>query len=202
MAEFPTTEAEIVMLALKLQSGLQDNPTLYPDPPVSQDDLAVTLVTFVIAKDQATPAQAAALQAVAAKDAALNVLVDDMKAVLRYAENAVHFDDDKLKLLGWGGRAAPTALAPPGQVRSLEAPRQGEGWIFLDWKAPGDGGAVAAYRIQRRLRPNGSWSDAGLAIESETTLTGQERAREWEYRVSAVNKAGEGEASNTVMAVL
>ena len=59
-----------------------------------------------------------------------------------------------------------------------------------------------AYKIQRRLRPNGAWLDVGLAIESETTLTGQERAKEWEYRVIAVNKAGESEPGNSVMAVL
>jgi hypothetical protein len=41
-----------------------------------------------------------------------------------------------------------------------------------------------------------------MAIESETTLTEQERGKEWEYRIVAVNKAGEGEPSNTVMAVL
>lgn len=69
-------------------------------------------------------------------------------------------------------------------------------------KAPADGGAVNAYKIERRLRPDGPWLDVGLAIESETTLTGQERSKEWEYRVSAVNKAGEGAPSNTVMAVL
>ena len=37
---------------------------------------------------------------------------------------------------------------------------------------------------------------------SEITLSSQERGKEWEYRVLAVNKAGEGEASNTIMAVL
>jgi len=41
-----------------------------------------------------------------------------------------------------------------------------------------------------------------MAMESEITLSGQERGKEWEYRVIAVNKAGESEASNTVMAVL
>ncbi len=39
-------------------------------------------------------------------------------------------------------------------------------------------------------------------IESENTLANQERGKEWEYRVFAVNKAGEGEPSNTVMTVL
>lgn len=37
---------------------------------------------------------------------------------------------------------------------------------------------------------------------SEVTLSDQERGKEWEYRVIAVNKSGEGEPSNTVMAVL
>jgi hypothetical protein len=50
-------------------------------------------------------------------------LVDAMKSDIRYAENTVDFDDDKLKLIGWAGKAAATPLAIPGQVRSLEAPR-------------------------------------------------------------------------------
>ena len=41
-----------------------------------------------------------------------------------------------------------------------------------------------------------------MAVESEITLTNEERGKDWEYRVVAVNKVGEGEPSNTVMAVL
>ena len=63
-----------------------------------------------------------------------------MKADIRYAENTVNFDDDKLKIIGWAGRKERTPLAPPGQ--------------------------------------------------------------ELEYRIIAVNKAGEGEPSNTAMVVL
>ena len=58
------------------------------------------------------------------------------------------------------------------------------------------------YKIQRRERPDGFWTDIGMSIESETTLSGQNRGTEWEFRVIAVNKAGEGQPSNTVMAVL
>lgn len=61
---------------------------------------------------------------------------------------------------------------------------------------------VAAYKIHRRLRPEGPWSDVGMAVESEITLSSQDRGKEFEYRVLAVNKAGDGELSNTVMAVL
>jgi hypothetical protein len=74
--------------------------------------------------------------------------------------------------------------------------------VLLDWKEPSGGGRVAAYKVQRRKKGDTSWADVGTAIESELTLTGQERGVEWEYRVVAVNKAGEGEPSNTVAAVL
>ena len=80
--------------------------------------------------------------------------------------------------------------------------RERESWVFLDCNKPVDGGAVAAYKIQSRLRSDGPWTDAGMAIESEIARKNQERGKEWEYHVFAVNKAGEGEHSNTVMAVL
>jgi hypothetical protein len=185
-----------------MMTGLAANVAIYAAPPVSIADLGTALAAYMTAKNDSVAAQAAAEQATADKDAALQTMVDGMKADLRYAENTVDFDDDKLKLIGWGGRKANTSLEAPGQARTLEAPRQGEGWIFLDWKAPSDGGRVAAYKIQRRTRPEGPWSDAGMAIESEITLSEQTRGVELEYRVSAVNKTGEGLASNTVMAVL
>ena len=202
MARFPRTEPKIVALAQDLAAGFAANAAVYPAPPVAPADLQAGVAAYVTARDDAIAAQAAAEQAAAAKNELLEALTDDMKADIRYAENTVSYDDDQLKLIGWGGRKAKTSLEAPGQCRMLEALRQGEGWVFLDWKEPVDGGAVAAYKIQRRERPEGAWSDAGMAIESETILSDQERGKEWEYRVIAVNKAGEGEPSNTVMAVL
>ena len=52
-------------------------------------------------------------------------------------------------------------------------------------------------------RKEGAWSIAGMAMQSQITLHNQERGKEWEFRVIAVNKIGEGMPSNaTVMAVL
>ena len=76
------------------------------------------------------------------------------------------------------------------------------GWVFLDWKETIDGGKPAAYKIQRRERPTGDWQDVSTAMDSEMTLVAQPRGKELEYRAVAVNKAGDGEPSNTVMAVL
>lgn len=92
---------------------------------------------------------------------------------IRYAENTVNFDDDKLKLLGWAGKKTKTPLALPGQTRLLEVPRQGKGWLFLDWKAPSAGGKPRVYKIQRRIFDSGDWKDVAIAILTEATLVAQ-----------------------------
>jgi len=61
---------------------------------------------------------------------------------------------------------------------------------------------VSDYKVQRRERPEGAWQDVATAIETEATLVEQPKGVELEYRVVAINKAGEGLPSNTVMAVL
>ena len=202
MATFPRTEGEILILAQNLIAGLTANAATYPAPPVAPPALQAVLASFNTLQNNAAAAQAAAAQATALKMDGLEELTDAMKSDLRYAENTVNYDDAQLKMLGWGGRKTAATLLPPGQCRVLEAPRQGEGWLFLDWKEPVDGGAVAAYKVLRRERPAGLWTNVATAVESEVTLVDQPRAKEWEYRVIAVNKSGEGEPSNTVLAVL
>jgi hypothetical protein len=202
MATFPRTEPEIIVLAEEMIAGLAANPTIYPAPPV--DTVALTHVrdTYLAARNDAVAARAAAEEATELKDTICGHLIESMKSDLRYAENTVNFDDAKLKLIGWSGRKARTQLEPPGQSRSLEAPRQGEGWVYLDWKAPTAGGKPSAYRVTRRERPAGPWTDVATAIETEITLVDQTRGVEFEYRIIAINKAGEGQPSNTVIVVL
>lgn len=65
-----------------------------------------------------------------------------------------------------------------------------------------DASSRAGVVTESRLHPVGDWIIAGIATESESTLNNQERNKDWEYRVIAVNKAGEGAASNTVAAVV
>ena len=93
----------------------------------------------------------------------------------------------------------------------LETPKQGAGWVFLDWKTPAEGGKISAYKIQRRQRPEGARQDVATAILTEATLVDQPEKTELEYRVIAINpvpekplswfcnrgKAGESSPSNT-----
>ena len=202
MPKFPKKESGIVALAESLWRGLWANHTLYPNPPVHSFSLRIRTLIYRNRRDSFLAKKAEAEQAVTTKDGALEDLVEAVKANIRYAENTVNFDDDKLKLIGWAGKKAATPLAVPGQTRLLEAPKQGAGWLFLDWKAPTEGGKPRAYKIQRRLRDGGNWQDVVTAIVTEATLVEQPQKQELEYRIIAVNKSGDGEPSNTAMVVL
>ena len=199
---FPTREPLIVALANNIANGLATYPEDFPSPPVSPDELREALADYMAARKATLDAASAAEQSTAVKDEALDVLVDCMKANLRYAENTTRFNGAVLKRLGWGGRSSGTSLELPGEPRSLELLGTGEGWLLLDWKEPSDGGRVAVYKVQRRRRSEGSWRDAGVAIESEIILSDQERGIEVDYRVLAVNKAGESKPSTVITVLL
>jgi hypothetical protein len=201
MTQFPTKEAEIVVLMQDMASGLTSNAAIYPSPPIAPVALQARLAEYIAARDKSVAAESAAVQATAAKNLLLLALTEDMKEDIRYAETTVKNDDGKLKLIGWGGRKAKTALQAPGQCRTLEVIRHGEGWVFLDWKEPSDGGKTAAYKIQCKKQES-AWTDVGMAIDSEITLSNQERGKSLEYRVIAVNKAGEGAPGNSVTVTL
>lgn len=193
-------------LAEQMIAGLFANPAIFPNPPHRPYGPGTSIkwksTQYNILRQQSVAAQAAAEAATADKDEALETLIEGLKTDIRYAENTVDGDDDKLKLIGWAAKKGPRALAAPGQTRLLEAPRQGAGWVFLDWKAPAEGGKPAAYKVQRRLRGSGDFEDVATAILTEATLVDQPRGAELEYRVIAINKAGAGPPGNTVVVVL
>ena len=210
MPRFPGKEAEIVVLAKRMIAGLRANPAIFPNPPFPPIHIGTGIRwkvrQYKSNRQDLITAHAVAEQATTDKTEALEILIEALKDDIRYAENTVNFDDDKLKLIGWAGKKAKTPLTPPGQTRLLEVPKQGKGWLFLDWKPPADGGKVGAYKVQRRVvgvEPvSDRWEDVATAILTESTLVEQPEKTELEYRVIAVNKAGEGQVSNTVIVVL
>jgi len=127
MSSFPQKEAEIAASAQAMASGLADNAAIYPATPVVPANSTSLISAYTTAKNDAIAAQAAAEDATTSKDEAMDDLADAMKSDIRYAENTVDYDDDKLKLIGWAGRKDRIPLAPPGQARLLEAPKKGEG---------------------------------------------------------------------------
>ncbi|MEN6335577.1 MAG: fibronectin type III domain-containing protein [Phycisphaerales bacterium] len=202
MSRFPRPEAEIVALAGSMIAGLSSGQEIFPSPPVTTERLAALRTAYLDARSELVAAGAVIEQSLNKKDGALTELIGAMKSDLRYAENATNYSDECLKILGWGGRRVCEMRPSPGQVRLLIICEQGEGHITLQWKTPAQGGKAIAYRILRRQQTAGTWIDATMSLACKATLIDQPRGVECEYRVVAVNHAGEGEPSNTVAVVL
>ena len=201
MARFPRTEPEIAALALLVTEGLAQAPEDFPTPPVAPDQMQARLDAYNATLTATVAAQAALRELHAAKDDALEKLVDGLKASLKYAEIAVRDQPEKLTRLGWGERSRGSALEAPGEVRNITIAAEGDTWTVLRWKSPVDGGAVGFYKIRRQL-DDGPWEDADTSTNTEQLISDQPRGVEIRFHVIAANKAGEGKPSGTVTMVL
>jgi hypothetical protein len=200
--KFPKAEGEIIALAQTMIAGFTANVGTYPAPSVAVTELTTLLNTFQTERNDTVAAEAAYRQAVDAKDAALEELVEAMKKDIAYAELVTDNNDALLKEIGWSGRAEPTKLQPPGQCTAFEIIGQGDGWVRFDWKEPRkEGGKVTAYTVQRS-EDGQNFADAATAIESEAVLVDQPKGKKLIYQVVAVNRAGAGLPSNIVSLIL
>ena len=202
MAQFPNSESDVATLADEMIAGLAEHSDIYPDPPVTIEHMSGVRDAYAQARTDLLTRQTVAKAARTSKDNVLGHLAAAMKKNIRYAETTVGAGSEQLGLIGWGPRRTPTPLAAPGQAHDLVAAYQGEHTVDLEWKAPATGGKPGAYRVMRRERPAGPWLDVATALTTQIHLTDQERGKEFEYRVIAANKSGEGEPSNTVVVVL
>ena len=198
MARFPTREADVAALAGTMVYGLAQHAEDFPDTPVSVERLQEALARYNRAKETAATAEGAVAEAYDEKEDATQTLTDYMKSVVRYAEIAVRQDEAKLKNIGWSRRRDPVNLQPPGAPRTLEIKREGNGWVYLDWKTPAEGGTVSAYRVLTRTSGDTEWNEVVLCFESMTVLTEQPRAVDLEFQVIAINKAGVSIPSNLI----
>jgi len=202
MAQFPKDQMGIIELAEAIIQGLTAYASLFPNPPVSPAQLTTEMLLTISAHDDAVVKAAETEQATTLKNERLGTLSHSMRTVLRYCEVTVDYDDDKLKLLGWAGRAEPTPLEKPGPCTGLKATAEGDGWIALAWTPPETGGKVADYRVMRRKHGAFAWSVVEVAYDPEARLEDQEQGKTWDYCVIASNKAGQSGESNVLTAVL
>jgi hypothetical protein len=137
----------------------------------------------------------------AIKDEVLEDLVDSTKADLKYAEFAVKHRPEKLSQLGWARRRSRSPLEAPGEVRNIKLVGEGDSWVVLRWEAPSDGGKPAFYKIHRRSDED-QWDEVGTSTTTEQLMRKQPRGVDLNFRVTPVNKAGEGPPSATITAVL
>ncbi len=119
MARFPFKQADVVELAESVLKGLKDNKDIYPAPWVTLADFEAAIEKYHKADEKLTQAKNARKAATAKYQNELNGLMKMTKKQLRYAEVIVDYDNEKLELLGWGGRKKRTPkLTPPVADRS------------------------------------------------------------------------------------
>lgn len=201
MATFPKAEAKILRLARVVIDGLRAAPEDFPNMPVSADELQQLLDEVEGDLVAVTAAKAAYHECHKRKDRSVYELKRALKAVLAIAEVAARRHPERLTGLGWGPRRERRPAQPPGEVRNIKIETQGETYVLLSWKPPVDGGAVAAYQLQRQ-RGGGPWKDVDVCTTLHRLLSDQPRGVDLEYRVVARNKAGVGSPSATVTCVL
>jgi hypothetical protein len=201
MPRFPKTEPKIAHLAQQIADGLAHAVEDFPSPTVPPAVLQAQLDDYKEKSAALARSRAEAKIRRVDKNKALKTLKDSMRANLRYAEVMARHHPEQLIQLGWAARRPRTPLKPPGEVRNIKIRDEGDTWVFLSWEAPGEGGEVAVYQIQRR-EPRGKWEDVATSIDRVELLRDQPRGVELDFRVLAMNRAGVGGPSATVKAVL
>jgi hypothetical protein len=197
MPAFPSEEAAIVALAKNLANGLKSQPGDFPMPPVCAEALLASAQALASARDQELALKGELEAASKARREALEQLVEQTKLNVAYAEQAVDYDDAKLRSLGWKG-LKPEKLQPPGPPRVLELVRISDNGVELDWKKPGTGGDAQSYRIEARQEGVERWSLKGFSLHSDCILNNLDPGHTYQVRVIAVNKIGEGEPSQAI----
>ena len=205
MAEFPSREADIMMLASKMVRGYEDHPAVFPHADAA--GLNAAHLAFHSAFVTAECYRALERVQTVDKDEALDAMVALMKAELAQSEIDTADDPEMLNYIGWGPAKAPAKVKVPGAPRALEAPVQGDdGSITLDWKRPLDGGPVQLYVVERREADAagvlGPWKQCGAAVIDKIELRDQSTRVQMEYRVRAMNSSGEGDPCASVSVVL
>lgn len=93
------------------------------------------------------------------------------------------------------------SASAPGSPRNLDEDGESDDSIDLDWDSPSDdGGAdVTAYVVEYRKKGAGSWTLFSSSVtRSEATVTRLDENTNYEFRVAAVNAAGQGSYSSTL----
>ena len=212
MPRYPTQQAQILALAEAMIGGYTEHAALFPnaDTPLLQS----LRDAYSIATAAQTEAMAKAQIATEAKQAALAQLQAVIKRQLKQSQIDTAANPDNLKYIGWGPRASAQSIEAPGQPLTLKSIDEGAGTLLIEWKRParGSGGPVRTYIIERRELTidetgddggnRGRWRQAAISLETKVSLKRQPRGVQLEYRVKAINKAGESQPSNTIAVVL
>lgn len=209
MPRYPTQQAQMLALSKDMIAGYTDKPALFPNADVAL--LQSLQDAYYAASAAQTEAATVAQLATEAKQEAMAGLRADMKRQLKQSQVDTVSNPENLNYIGWGRRHDGHSIEAPGQPMRLRSVDEGESTLLIEWKRParGSGGPVTTYFIESRqlTKDEGSggesgWRHEAASLETTITLKNQPRGVQLEYRVKAINKAGQSNPSNTIAVVL
>jgi hypothetical protein len=204
MPKFPKQESEVLLLAYMMLGGFSLSPLDFPS--VDSTPLSNALNDYITKSAYYKVARSAAQQATEAKNTKLDELLRLMKNCLKKSQVDTAAAPQKLSLIGWGPKPAAQASEIPDAPMNLVCIEQGGSKPLLRWQRPSGKAPVRNYIIERRMENAegtfGAFVIAASSFSTEITLADQPLQVQLEYRVKAVNTAGESMPSNVVAVVL
>jgi len=203
---FPRTEEETISLCEQMIAGLSAHADDFTSiTPVMLADLQGTLTQYQADKEAQDYVEAQTKIVTLQKEGRFDTVVALMKATLKRAEMDCENKPERLSNIGWCPRIVPAPTVPPYPGRMLKVTAQGPGNLWFEWEPIGVS-SISHWVIERREQSAagefGPWASAGTAANTSCHLIDQPRGVGLEYRVKAVNAAGESQPSNSVSTVL
>ncbi len=204
--DFPRTEQETIALCEQMIEGLNAHQEEFASiTPAMVSDLAATLKQYQADKEAEDYVGAQAKIATMQKEGRFDAVIALMKANLKRAEMDCQDAPEKLARIGWMPRIPPAPTVPPYPPRLLKITAEGPGSVWFAWEPIGVS-TISHWIVERRQQSEGgefgAWTVAGTAMNMSCHLMEQPCGVGLEYRVKAVNAAGESQPSNTISTVL
>ncbi len=200
---FPKKETEMVYLAVRMINGYFAHTLDFPS--VNRMTLYFRYRDYNDARTALFNKKTKAHLAAVRKERRFTELCEIMKKDLRLSEVDTRNNPEKLSFIGWGVKSNPLPAEIPAQPINLRIGTIKETAVQLKWDRPLRG-IVRNYIIQRRQKQTSGnfsqWLLIAASYKTQITLSNQPKGINLEYRVKAVNTAGQSQSSNTVSNIL
>ena len=188
MAQFPRTDPELIALAHDVLTGYRAHPDIFHNPPINLEGVDSKLTDYAQVDHAWNVNQAEGIMLTAKRCGISGGIASDIRALLRHAETVVQ-DPAQLKLINWGGRAAPTPLQAPVQVQNLTDAKQGADWsASLGMRLPA-AASLPLMSSNTASCPTATGPSTTPPPDTKITLAGHPKGKTLEDRVFARNKA-------------
>jgi hypothetical protein len=205
--DFPTNEAKIKRLCDHMLDGYMWHAPDFPH--INRISLHSKRLLYIGAKKAFVEARAKERIATKAKNDSLAELKSVMQNCLRKSIVDTSANPEKLKLIGWSPKAAPQPSDIPAQPLNLRVIAKEGRNIQLEWDSPDvclAGRPKIRHYVIECCQQNGEgisgWSMIQISYRTQMSLCNQPPKVLLNYRVKAVNMAGESLPSNSVSVVL